>query len=147
MVAADVGSAVGTCRPDESLLALTLLRSGGSLNRRRFLQAAASLPLASTLSPARAEPVAFDRSLVRQSARDAASKPFKAPDTKLPDSLKSLDYDHYRAIRFLPEHALWRGEKLPFEVQFFHRDFYYSPTVDIYHVAHTRTTTIAYLSA
>ena len=38
----------------------------------------------------------FDRSVVRQIARDAASKPYKAPDTKLPDNLKNLDYDHYR---------------------------------------------------
>jgi periplasmic glucans biosynthesis protein len=118
------------------------------LNRRRFLQAAASLPLASTagglLSPARAEPVAFDRSLVRQLARDAAGKPFKAADTKLPDALKNLDYDHYRAIRFLPEHALWRGEKLPFEVQFFHRGFFYAPRVDVYEVANAQATKIAY---
>src|SRR5713101_9945808 len=102
------------------------MRSGGFLNRRRFLQVATSLPLASSAAsglslPARAESAAFDRSVVRQIARDAASKPFKAPDSKLPDSLKNLDYDHYRAIRFFPEHALWRGEKLPFEVQFFHR--------------------------
>src|SRR5258708_2533650 len=144
MVAADVGSAVGTCRRDVSLLALTVLRCGGSLNRRRFLQAAASLPLASTLSPARAEPVAFDRSLVRQLARDTAGKPFEAADTKLPDALKSLDYDHYRAIRFLPEHALWRGEKLPFEVQFFHRGFFYAPRVDVYEVANGQATKIAY---
>jgi periplasmic glucans biosynthesis protein len=121
------------------------------LNRRRFLQAAAALPLASSsatglASPARGESAAFDRSLVRQGARDAAGKPFKAPDSKLPDSLKNLDYDHYRAIRFLPEHALWRGEKLPFEVQFFHRGFYYAPRVDIYEVANGQATKIAYRS-
>jgi hypothetical protein len=55
------------------------------LNRRLFLQAAAALPLASSTAgglalPAHAESAAFDRSIVRQSARDAASKPFKAPD-------------------------------------------------------------------
>ena len=121
------------------------------MNRRRFLQAAAVLPLASSTAgglawPARAAPAAFDPSIVRQSARDAASKPFKAPDTKLPDSLKNLDYDHYRAIRFLPERALWRGEKLPFEVQFFHRGFYYAPRVDIYEVANGQATRIAYRS-
>jgi hypothetical protein len=107
------------------------------LNRRLFLQAAAALPLASSTAgglalPAHAESAAFDRSIVRQSARDAASKPFKAPDSKLPDSLKNLDYDHYRAIRFFPEHALWRGEKLPFQVQFFHRGFYYAPRKLLY---------------
>jgi periplasmic glucans biosynthesis protein len=121
------------------------------LNRRLFLQAAAALPLASSTAgglalPARAESAAFDRSIVRQSARDAASKPFKAPDSKLPDSLTNLDYDHYRAIRFLPEHALWRGEKLPFQVQFFHRGFYYAPRVDIYEVANGQATRIAYRS-
>jgi hypothetical protein len=30
-------------------------------------------------------------------ARDIASKPFKGQDNKLPDNLKDLDYDHYRA--------------------------------------------------
>jgi glucans biosynthesis protein len=119
------------------------------LNRRRFLQVAASLPLASSTAsglslPARAESAVFDRSIVRQIARDAASKAFKAPDSKLPDNLKNLDYDHYRAIRFFPEHALWRGEKLPFEVQFFHRGFFYAPRVDIYEVANGQATKIAY---
>ena len=113
------------------------------MDRRRFLQAAASLPLASSAAgglvpPAKADLSPFDRAMVRQLARDAASKPFKAPDTKLPDSLKDLDYDHYRQIRFLPDRALWRGEKLPFEVQFFHRGFFYAPRVDIYEVAVVR---------
>lgn len=119
------------------------------MNRRSFLQVVAALPLASStasglLLPARAESTAFDRSIVRQIARDAAGKPFKAPDSKLPDNLKDLDYDHYRAIRFLPEHALWRGEKLPFEVQFFHRGFFYAPRVDIYEVANGQATRITY---
>jgi periplasmic glucans biosynthesis protein len=121
------------------------------LNRRRFLQTAAAMPLASSfvagsVAPARAEPSPFDRSIVRQLARDAANKPFKAPDTKLPDSLKNLDYDHYRQIRFLPERALWRSEKLPFEVQFFHRGFFYAPRIDIYEVANGQATKIAYRS-
>jgi periplasmic glucans biosynthesis protein len=119
------------------------------LNRRRFLLAAASLPLVKSssggfISPARADSVPFDRSIVRQVARDAASKSYKAPETKLPDQLKNLDYDHYRQIRFLPEHALWRGEKLPFEVQFFHRGFFYAPKVDIYEVNNGQATKIAY---
>lgn len=83
---------------------------------------------------------------MRQIARDTASKPFKAPDNKLPDSLKDLDYDHYRAIRFLPERALWRGEKLPFEVQFFHRGFFYTNRVEIYQVADGQATRIPYQS-
>jgi glucans biosynthesis protein len=119
------------------------------LNRRHFLQAAASLPLVAPtasglIAPARADATPFDRSVVRQLARDAASKPYKAPDTKLPDNLKNLDYDHYRQIRFLPERALWRSEKLPFQVQFFHRGLFYEPRVDIYEVVNGQATKIAY---
>jgi periplasmic glucans biosynthesis protein len=96
------------------------------------------------LSFARAESLPFDQSVVRHIARDLASKPFKAPDNKLPDNLKDLDYDHYREIRFSPERALWRGEKLPFEAQFFHRGFFYANRVDIYEVKNGQATKIAY---
>jgi periplasmic glucans biosynthesis protein len=131
------------------VLALLSCCFGGSLNRRNLLQAAASLPLFAygapgLILPASAQTTPFDRSIVRQLARDAASKPYKAPDTKLPDNLKNIDYDHYRQIRFQPERALWRGEKLPFEVQFFHRGFFYAPRVDIYEVSNNRATKIAY---
>ena len=119
------------------------------MNRRHFLATSAAVPLMSfaalgPLRPAKADPLAFDPSLVRQMAREAAAKPFKAPDNKLPDSLKDLDYDHYRAIRFSPEHALWRGEKLPFEVQFFHRGFFYTSRVDIFEVVGGQASRIAY---
>jgi glucans biosynthesis protein len=118
------------------------------MNRRYFLQVAASVPLlsaaGSSVQPVSAEAMPFDRSIVRQLAKDAASKPYKPPDTKLPDSLKNLDYDHYRQIRFLPERALWRGEKLPFEVQFFHRGFFYAPRVDIYQITNDQAIRIAY---
>ena len=120
------------------------------MNRRRFLQGAVSLPLATTAAgltaSGQAEATPFDRSLVRQLARDAAGKPYQAPDTKLPDNLNNLDYDHYRQIRFQPERALWHSEKLPFEIQFFHRGFFYTPRIDIYEVANGQATKIAYRS-
>ncbi len=118
------------------------------MNRRHFL-AASALPLVSIAAPglltsARAQSIPFDRSLVRQMARDLAGKAFKAPDNKLPDYLKDLDYDRYRAIRFVPERALWRGEKLPFEVQFFHRGFFYANRVDIFEVKDGQAAKIIY---
>ena len=119
-----------------------------SLNRRHFL-AASAVPLLTIAAPehlasALAQSVPFDRSLVRQMARDLASKAFKAPDNKLPDNLKDLDYDRYRGIRFSPERALWRGEKLPFEVQFFHRGFFYGNRVDLYEVKNGQAARISY---
>ena len=77
-------------------------------------------------------------------ARELAGKPYKAPSEKLPDNLANIDYDGYRAIRFLPERALWRGEKLPFEVQFFHRGFFYKNRVDIFEVKSGQASKIAY---
>ena len=40
----------------------------------------------------------------------------------------------------MPERALWRGEKLPFEAQFFHRGFFYKNRVDIYEVKNGQAT-------
>ena len=60
--------------------------SGPTVNRRAFLGVSA-LPIVSIaapgmLSPANADPATFDRSLVRQLARDLAGKPYKAADDK-----------------------------------------------------------------
>ena len=81
-------------------------------------------------------------SRVRQLARDTASKAFMAPDSKLPElqgpRLRPLPRD-----RFLPERALWRSEKLPFEIQFFHRGFF-SRTGHIYEVVNGQATKIEY---
>jgi len=90
------------------------------LNRRQFLEASALTPLATLLpgavSAASAADLPFGPSYVRELARNLASKPFAPPEEKVPDALKDLTYDQYRSIRFLPERAAWRSEKLPFEV-------------------------------
>jgi len=108
------------------------------------------LPLATSLLPRGASSatsaveVAFGASYVRDLARNLASKSFEAPDEKLPDGLKDLDYDQYRSIRFMPDRALWHNDKLPFEVQFFHRGFFYKNRVDIYEVADGHAVPVRY---
>ena len=52
-------------------------------------------------------------------ARALAARPYKAPAIRMPPELANLDYDAYRDIRFRPERALWRADKLPFELMFF----------------------------
>ena len=68
---------------------------------------------------------AFGFDDVKARALEVASAPYKAPAAQLPPALRDLDYDAYRDIRFKPDHALWRAEKLPFQLMFFHlgRDF------------------------
>ena len=85
--------------------------------------------------------------MVRDLARKLASKPYEAPDEKLPSGLKDLDYDQCRSIRFLPERALWRGKNLPFEAQFFHRGFFYRNRVNIFEVADGKAAELKYRKA
>ena len=64
---------------------------------------------------------AFDFADVDKRAAELASRSYDAPKNDLPSALKNLTYDQYRDIRFRNDQALWRAEKLPFEVAFFHR--------------------------
>jgi glucans biosynthesis protein len=54
-------------------------------------------------------------------ASSLAARPYKPAVVNLPTELRELDYDAYRDIRYRPEKALWRAEKLPFELMFFHQ--------------------------
>ena len=52
-------------------------------------------------------------------ARDLAAQPYKPPVIRTAREIRELEYDEYRDIRFRPERAVWRAEKLPFELMFF----------------------------
>lgn len=73
------------------------------------------------LSVAAGVAAAFGFDDVAAKARTLAAQPYKAPVVKLPPELRDLDYDGYRDIRFRADKALWRADKLPFEVMFFHQ--------------------------
>jgi glucans biosynthesis protein len=70
---------------------------------------------------------AFGFNDVAARARTLAASSYRAPVSQLPQELRGLSYDGYRDIRFRPDHALWRADKLPFELMFFHtgRSFLY----------------------
>ena len=86
----------------------------------------------------------FNANMVRDKARQLAQQSFKDQDRSLPKELQDVGYDGYRAIRFRPERALWHGEGLPFEVQFFNRGFIFTDRVDIYEVSDGRARPIVY---
>lgn len=81
---------------------------------------------------------------MRDYARDLASRPFVAQATGLPGYLAKLSYDQYRTLRFDKQQALWRGSKLPWQVEFFHRGFIYAGRVDINVVSNGRSVPVAY---
>jgi glucans biosynthesis protein len=118
------------------------------MRRRELLLRSAFLPLVAALAgvaPARAEEATpFDGSTVRELARKLAQTDYNAPDEALPDALARLDYSAYRSIRFDPGHALWSGDKLKFNAQFFHRGSLYKQRVDIFEVVNGRAVPIHY---
>ena len=69
-------------------------------------------------SAAQAQGFGFDS--VDKMAQALATKPYNRSTPPLPKALKELTYDQMRDIRFDPSRSLWRAEKLPFELQFFH---------------------------
>lgn len=56
---------------------------------------------------------------VRAEARRLASRPYQPPVDRVPQALLDLTYPQYHSIEFKPQHALWAGQELPFELQFF----------------------------
>ncbi len=116
------------------------------MRRRDLLLQSAVLPVVAALGPeARADdPAPFDSSTVRNLAHELAQHPWQAPTETLPDSLKNLDYQQYRSIRFDPGHALWHGQGLRFTAEFFHLGFLYKQPVKIFEVVNGRATEIAY---
>lgn len=64
-------------------------------------------------------------------AQQLAKEPFQDSKDKVPEWMLNMSYDQWRDIRFRTERSLWRKERLPFEVQFFHLGLYYPRPVTI----------------
>jgi glucans biosynthesis protein len=73
----------------------------------------------------------FDLNDVAAKARKLADQPFKSSKVLMPEWLTKITYDQWRDIRFRTEDALWRGKRMPFQVQFFHPGLYYDQTVAV----------------
>nr|WP_160061701.1 glucan biosynthesis protein G [Psychromonas sp. L1A2] len=73
----------------------------------------------------------FDRNTVTDLARKLSKEAYQEPNLTLPSSLQDLNYDEYRDIRFNPISSIWAGGELPFQMQLFHRGFYFKETVEV----------------
>lgn len=73
----------------------------------------------------------FDFSDVEGIAKTLSTQKYTADTGGLPEYLRLLDYDQYRDIRFKREKSLWLEEKLPFQLQFFHRGFLFKDRVKL----------------
>ena len=105
------------------LAALATLRSGAALSRGKIQTAE---PHA---TPASQNVIA---ALVRKRAEALSRRAFEAPPETLPAAMAAMGYDEYRDLRFRPERAIWRGEDLGFELQFFPSAYIYRSPVEIF---------------
>jgi glucans biosynthesis protein len=83
-------------------------------------------------------------SLVERARIASREPPVPVSEASLPASLRDIDWNAYRTIRFRPEHSLWRGEGLPFEAQFFHLGFIYRLPVEMYVVDGSNVNALAF---
>lgn len=128
-----------------ALLATALLASAGAsvaadpvpkaLPSAPTPKAAAPTPKAAPAAPkvpaavaAPAEPFRYEN--VVSLARALASRPFQAPEVKLPKALADASYDDNRKLRFRRERGPWYG-KSRFELQLFHMGFLFKTPVKI----------------
>jgi len=81
---------------------------------------------------------------VDRRARELAARPYSKQSFVLPKPLRELSYDQTRDIRFDPARSLWRAQKLPFEVQFFHVGGIFEQPVRIYEVVGNEISEIAF---
>jgi glucans biosynthesis protein len=108
------------------------LRGAGALFASALLPAAqAQTPNPAAEILAEAEAVPFDRSTVVALARKLAASEFVPPPTELPEAFADLTYDQYRDIRSNRDAAIWAGTNLPFQLQLFHRGFYFENEIDV----------------
>ncbi|WP_419786627.1 glucan biosynthesis protein [Pseudodesulfovibrio sp.] len=107
--------------------------ASGRHAQRRVLLFWTFLALLMTVTPAWADKEdSFSRKTVVEKARQLSKTAF-APETgQVPKALLDLNYDAWRDIRFRPEKALWKDEKLPFQLQFFHPGLFYDKVVPIH---------------
>ena len=102
------------------------------IRRREFIAALAGTAATGALGrSALADSAGFTFDTVKDQAVQLAKQPYDGSSPPLPDSLKTLDYAHFRMIDFRADQALW-GDGGLFRIQMFHRGFQYDRKVTIH---------------
>jgi periplasmic glucans biosynthesis protein len=117
------------------------------VRRRDFLNAstaAAALSLLPRMASAAADTPRFDYATLKGEARALAAKPYVEPSKTAPLAVADLDWDAFQSIRFRPERALWAGQSLGFELQFFHLGMQFRRPVRMHEVVDGVAREIAY---
>lgn len=100
--------------------------------------------MARAAPPAAPQPTAFDNNTVRLIAQKLSKSAYKAPQQTLPSAIDNLNFDQFRGIAYKEDRALWHGQNLAFDVEFFPRGFLYRPRINMNEVVDGQTTPIVY---
>lgn len=101
------------------------------------LSALALVPVFLALPAAAAAPENGSAPFSYDALRERAKTMAQGPWVELPKAdaaLERINYDQLRAIRYRPDQSLWRKEKLPFELQFFHLGYFFKTPVEMFTV-------------
>lgn len=104
--------------------------------RRDLLKLAGCGLVSGLAAPAGAQAPAaaagFDAGHVLELAQSLAKKPFKAPNSDLPEAFANLPYEAYVGIRRTAEGMIWAGENIGFVIEPLHRGFLFASPLDIH---------------
>ena len=126
------------------------------MDRRMLLKVMAALmaagampraPLALGAGPGAvsgSEPRPFSYAWLKGRARALAGEAYVSHEGELPESLKTLSWDDYQAIRYREDQALWRDSDSAFQVQLFHLGLYFLEPVKIHEVIDGQARELAY---
>ncbi|GBQ90336.1 glucan biosynthesis protein [Asaia krungthepensis] len=118
--------------------------------RRDLVKFGAGLSVLGASKIARAAPAAapkptpFDNNTVRQIAQNMSKSAYKAPQQTLPSAIDNLNFDQFRGIAYKEDRALWHGQNLAFDVEFFPRGFLYRPRINMNEVIDGQSSPIVY---
>ena len=74
----------------------------------------------------------FTSAHVQNLAEQLSTQPFAKPSISAPPAFQKLGYDQFRDIRFRTDQAIWRGEKLDFELQLLPMGWLFDVPVEIW---------------
>jgi glucans biosynthesis protein len=126
------------------------------LSRRSLLRGVSSSAAGAALSqsglvrvasaaPAVAEGT-FSFDTLTAKMRDTAASPYQPRHADLPEPLKKLTYDTYKAIAFRPDHALWADTKSLFRLEAFHMGWLFPAPVLLFEVVDSKANPIIFTS-
>ena len=94
--------------------------------------------------PVLAEGELFNFDKIVLMAQKLSTQKYVPPYSTLPAEIQNLSYDQHRDIRFSRKDGPWYGQRLPFEVQFFHLGALFNTSVPINEIVNGKSHPISY---